>query len=314
MRDTHHGEPVLGLRVADGVPSGEGAPCLLDLRRGALEDGRHGVARQVLREVLRWPSRRARGRPWRRRRSRAFAAAISPNVARVVDERREEVERPDDREVVSQAVDGGVVGRVEADEELAGSTAPAPRPASASASTSAPSFAAQPPQSVRSVSRSGGIVRVRRRRPGSGRQPAWRREAARCARLPRSAPERPRRGDRARPEHPAARRCARASSAAATHLRVGRVEERAHHQSRRGDRKRDVQPVQVFEDLAKAVQGLRLVTAEGGECRACPLFDRASRSCHANPSPRDRRAPLPSRRRPGRASRPGTPRRRGWWH
>ena len=39
-------------------------------------------------------------------------------VVRVVDDRREEVGGDDDREVVAQAVDGGVVGGVEADEQV----------------------------------------------------------------------------------------------------------------------------------------------------------------------------------------------------
>ena len=92
----------------------------------------------------------------------AFAAAISPNVRGVVDERRKEVERADDREVVADPVRGRVVGRVEAGDQLARLRAPrpAPRPLSASASRSAPSFAAQPPQSVSSVRR---IGRQRRR-------------------------------------------------------------------------------------------------------------------------------------------------------
>ena len=42
---------------------------------------------------------------------------MAPNVGRVVDEGREEVERADDGQVVAQSVDGGVVGGVEADEQ-----------------------------------------------------------------------------------------------------------------------------------------------------------------------------------------------------
>ena len=47
---------------------------------------------------------------------------------RVVDERREEVERAEDREVVGDPVGGGVVGRLEAGDELR-RRSPAPRPA-----------------------------------------------------------------------------------------------------------------------------------------------------------------------------------------
>ena len=46
-----------------------------------------------------------------------MAAAISPNVRRVVDEGREEVDRADDRQVVADPVGGGVIGRVEAGDE-----------------------------------------------------------------------------------------------------------------------------------------------------------------------------------------------------
>ena len=50
----------------------------------------------------------------------AFVAAIAPNVARVVDERREEVDREDDRALVVEPVDRGVVRGIEADEEILG--------------------------------------------------------------------------------------------------------------------------------------------------------------------------------------------------
>ena len=107
----------------------------------------------------------------------ALAAAMAPNVVRVVDERREEVERADDRQVVAQAVDGGIIGCVEADEQrirgrlarVACTSAKAPRPASASASTSAPSLAAQPPQVVCSVSGSALGRSASRGRRGHGR-------------------------------------------------------------------------------------------------------------------------------------------------
>ena len=48
----------------------------------------------------------------------AFVAAIAAEEGRVVDERREEVEREDERALVVEPVDGGVVGRIEADEEV----------------------------------------------------------------------------------------------------------------------------------------------------------------------------------------------------
>ena len=48
----------------------------------------------------------------------AFVAAIVPKSARVVDERREEVEREDERGLVVEPVDGGVVGRREPDQQI----------------------------------------------------------------------------------------------------------------------------------------------------------------------------------------------------
>ena len=149
-------QPVLRLRVADGVAAGERAAGLADLGRGAGEDLGQHVARQVLGE----------GRDRQREQDpAAHREDVGQGVGRgdlaerprVVDERREEVERADDREVVADAVDGGVVGRVEAGDQVGAgaAAASAPRPASASASRSAPSFAAQPPQSVSSVRRNG---------------------------------------------------------------------------------------------------------------------------------------------------------------
>ena len=110
------GEPVLGLRVADGVAAGQRAAGLADLGRGAREDRGQHVARQVLGER-------------RDRQGEQDAAAHREHVAqrvrggdlaerpRVVDERREEVERADDREVVADPVGGGVVGRGQAGDE-----------------------------------------------------------------------------------------------------------------------------------------------------------------------------------------------------
>ena len=94
----------------------------------------------------------------------AFAAAISPNVRGVIDERRKEVERADDREVVRDPV-GRARRRVASgrpSSSSGGASAPVepltPGPSEASARRSAPSFAAHPPQSVSSVRRIGGRV------------------------------------------------------------------------------------------------------------------------------------------------------------
>ena len=151
-----HREAVLGLRVADRVAAGEHAARLADLRRGGLEHRRERVAREVLGE--RRDREREQDAAAHREHVRQGVGGGDLAVReRVVDERRKEVERAEDREVVGDPVRGGVVGRLEAGDERASvAGAPAPSPERASASRSAPSFAAQPPQSVSSVRRIGG--------------------------------------------------------------------------------------------------------------------------------------------------------------
>ena len=104
-------QPVLGLRVADRVAAGQRAARLADLGRRAREDRGQHVARQVLGEGR---DRQREQHPAAHREDvgqgvRGRDLAERP---RVVDERREEVERADDREVVADPVGGGVVGRV----------------------------------------------------------------------------------------------------------------------------------------------------------------------------------------------------------
>ena len=48
----------------------------------------------------------------------AFVAAIAPKSPRIVHDGREEVDGEDDRPLVVEAIDGCVVCRVEADEEI----------------------------------------------------------------------------------------------------------------------------------------------------------------------------------------------------
>ena len=48
----------------------------------------------------------------------AFVAAIRPKSIRVIDDRREEVDGVDEREVVTQAVDAGVIGEIEPDQHV----------------------------------------------------------------------------------------------------------------------------------------------------------------------------------------------------
>ena len=114
-------EAVLGLRVADRVTTGERAARLADLGRGTGEDLGHHVPRQVLgkRRDRQREQDPAAHREDVRQRVRRGDLAERP---RVVDERREEVERADDREVVAHPVDRRVVGRGEAGQQGVGRT------------------------------------------------------------------------------------------------------------------------------------------------------------------------------------------------
>ena len=103
-------QAVLRLRIADRVAARERAAGLADLGRGAGEDRGEDLGRQVLGEG-------------RDRQREQHAAAHREHVGqcvrrgdlavrpRVVDERREEVERADDRELVGDPIRSGVVGR-----------------------------------------------------------------------------------------------------------------------------------------------------------------------------------------------------------
>ena len=116
VRRADHRETVLGLGVADRVAAGKGATGFADRGRRALEDRGEHVPWQILGER-------------RDRQGEQDATAHREHVAegvrgcdlaeraRVVDERREEVERADDREVIRDAVGGGIVGRVQAGDE-----------------------------------------------------------------------------------------------------------------------------------------------------------------------------------------------------
>ena len=112
-------EPVLRLLVADRVPAGEQAAGLAHLRVGGGEDRREHLDRQLLGE------RRDRKREQRRaahredvvQRIRRGDRAV---VGRVVDDRREEVDGEDDRPLVVELVDGGVVRGRKPDEKVLG--------------------------------------------------------------------------------------------------------------------------------------------------------------------------------------------------
>ena len=117
MRRADHRQPVLRLGVADRVAAGERAAGLADLVGGAVEHGGEHVPRQLLGE------RRDRQRE---QDPAAHREHVAQRVRRrdlaerpgVVDERREEVERADDREVVADPVGGRVVGRREPGDQL----------------------------------------------------------------------------------------------------------------------------------------------------------------------------------------------------
>ena len=109
MHGADDSEAVLRLRVADRVPAREdrtGRAHLLGRRR---EDGAEHLGRQLLRE---------RSDRKREQRRAAHRKDVVERIRRcdasercgVVDERREEVEREDDRALVVELVDRGVVG------------------------------------------------------------------------------------------------------------------------------------------------------------------------------------------------------------
>ncbi len=155
LRRADHGQAVLRLPVADRVTTGEQAARLPDLRGGPVEHGPQGRGREVLREAPRSTARTGPGRPWRRcrrarwrRRSRPYSRGSSTRGGK-----KSTVPSTASWSEICHAAasSGGSRPAINAPEPVAGA-GPAPRPASASARTSAPSFAAQPPQSVRSVS------------------------------------------------------------------------------------------------------------------------------------------------------------------
>ena len=119
MADPDHGEAVLRLRVADRVAAREDSAGLAHGRGRPREDRRHGVARQILRE---------RGHGHREEDASAHREDVRHGIGgrdravglRVVHERREEVDRADDRDLVAQAVDSGVVGRRETGQQVVG--------------------------------------------------------------------------------------------------------------------------------------------------------------------------------------------------
>ena len=110
--------PYLGSGSRIVWPPASDAPRLADLGRGRLEDRRQGVAREVLGEGC--DRQREQHAPTHREHVGQGVGGRDLAVGRwIVDERREEVEGAEDREVVGDPVGGGVVGRVEAGDQVA---------------------------------------------------------------------------------------------------------------------------------------------------------------------------------------------------
>ena len=111
------GEPVLRLRVADGVSAREQRTGRAHLRVGRGEELSEHLHRKLLRK---------RGDRQREQRRPAHREHVVERIRRgdrtvigsVVDDRREEVEREDQRAFVVEPVDRCIVGRRESDEQI----------------------------------------------------------------------------------------------------------------------------------------------------------------------------------------------------
>ena len=117
MDGADDGETVLRLVVADRVAACEDRARAADDLVGAREDLAQHLRRQLLRKCgdrereQRRPAHREDVVECVRRRDRA-------EVAGVVHDRREEVDREDERALVVEAIDGGVVRRIEPHEQV----------------------------------------------------------------------------------------------------------------------------------------------------------------------------------------------------
>ena len=108
-------EAVLRLGVADRVPAGEDRPGRANLLVGAREHRAHELRRELLRKG-RHREREQRGASHGEDVVECVRRSNPTEEGRVVDERREEIDREDERALVVEAVDGSVVRRVEPDE------------------------------------------------------------------------------------------------------------------------------------------------------------------------------------------------------
>ena len=119
MDGADDGEAVFRLVVSDRVTAGEDRARLRHGLACSLQDLAEQLGRELLREGR--DRQREQRRPAHREdvvegvRGRDRAERV-----RVVDDRREEVDREDERAVVVEPVDGGVVGGVEPDQEVSG--------------------------------------------------------------------------------------------------------------------------------------------------------------------------------------------------
>ena len=152
-------EAVLRLRIANRVPAcknrargpyalvGAGEDVTERLDRKLLGKRRDGERQQ------RYPTHREHVVQRIRRCDRA-------KRARIVDERREEVDREHERALVIEPIHGGVVRRIESNEQILGLRRKTPRPPRSVSRRAAEYFAAQPPARARDVSGTASTRRV----------------------------------------------------------------------------------------------------------------------------------------------------------
>ena len=118
MHHTGDSQPVLGLSILDRVPADDRDSSLIAHRRAAPQD----------RDKQRLAQLRERERDHIQRTHRLAAHRVDvgervgsgdpPEVERIIDDRGEEVDRVDQREVLPQPVDPRVIGGLEADQHV----------------------------------------------------------------------------------------------------------------------------------------------------------------------------------------------------
>ena len=116
MNQALHRESEDGLRVADGVPAGNGATCFGNHRSRSVENGNDGFAREVLGERSHVDGNRDAPAHCEHIATRV-GSSDSAEVRRMVHKRRKEVGGADHREVVADLVHGSIVERGETHNE-----------------------------------------------------------------------------------------------------------------------------------------------------------------------------------------------------